>query len=115
MAARLKQYLVTYHAPASAMKKMKTASPEEMKAGMDAWMKWGKSCGKRLVEFGSPLMPGVNIKADQLVTPSKRKTTGYSIIKASSTADAEKMLVNHPHLTWAKGCEIEVHEMMPMG
>ncbi len=115
MAKKLNQYLVTYHAPAAAMKKMKTASPEEMKAGMDMWKKWGKKCGTRLVDFGSPLMPGTNLRADTAATPSKRKLTGYSMIKASSLADAKKMLKGHPHLTWSKGCEIEVHELMPLG
>ena len=115
MPKKLNKYLVTYHATASAMKKMKTASPEEMKAGMDMWMKWGKKCGTRLVDFGSPLMPGANLKADNVSAPSKRKLTGYSMIKASSLADAKKMLIGHPHLSWAKGCEIEVHEIMPMG
>jgi len=114
MAKRLSKFLVTYHAPAAAMKKMQTASPEEMQAGMDMWMKWGKKCGTRLVDFGSPLMPGTNMKADNSAVASKRKLTGYSIIKASSLADAKKLLKGHPHLTWAKGCEIEVHEMMPM-
>ena len=47
-----KTYLVIYQAPASAMKKMKTASAEEKAAGMEAWMKWGKKCGKQLVDFG---------------------------------------------------------------
>lgn len=35
-AKTLKTYLVTYHSPASAMKKMQKATKEEMAAGMDA-------------------------------------------------------------------------------
>ena len=42
-AKTLKKYLVTYHSPASAMKKMQTATKEEMAAGMNEWMKWAKA------------------------------------------------------------------------
>lgn len=111
----LKTYLVTYHSPASAMKKMQKATKEEMAAGMNAWMKWAKNCGKHLVEMGAPLGGGVNLKAIGGAVPSKRKITGYSILQAESMAAAKKLVKGHPHLSWAKGCEIEVHEAMPIG
>ena len=114
-AKTLKTYLVLYHSPASAMKKMMNASPEEMAAGMQEWMKWGKKCGKQLVDFGAPLMGGVNLKATGGAVPSKRKVSGYSILKAESMTAAKKLLKGHPHLAWVKGCEIEVHEAVPMG
>ena len=110
----LKTFLVTYHSPASAMKKMMKATPEEMQAGMQAWMKWGEKCGKQLVDFGSPLTGSLNLKATGSPTPSKRKITGYSILQAESMAAAKKLLKGHPHLAWTKGCEIEVHEAMPI-
>lgn len=114
MASRLNSYLVVYHATATAMKKMHTATPEEMAAAMQAWNKWGKKCGKRLIEFGSPVYGGINLKGSDAAVPSKRNVTGYSRIKARDIEDAESMLKNHPHLSWAKGCEIEVHEIKPM-
>lgn len=114
-AKSLKTFLVTYHSPASAMKKMMTATPEEQAAGMNEWMKWAQKCGNQLIEMGAPLMGGVNLKATGAATPSKRKLTGYSILQAESMAAAKKLLKGHPHLSWAKGCEIEVHEAMPMG
>ena len=110
-----KTFLVVYHSPASAMKKMQTATPEDMAAGMQAWMTWAKKCGNRLVDMGAPLVGGVNMKAAGAATPSKRKVSGYSILKAENMAGAKKLLKGHPHLTWAKGCEIEVHEMCPIG
>ncbi len=113
-AKTMKRFLVTYHAPASAMKKMQTATMEEKQARMAEWMKWGEKCGKQLVDFGAPLMGGVNLKPTGAPTPSKRKITGYSMIEAASMADAKKLLKGHPHLAWTKGCEIEVHEAIPM-
>ncbi len=115
MAKALKIYLVTYHSPASAMKKMQKATPEQMAEGMKAWMMWAKKCGRRLVDLGAPLSAGVNLKAIGGALPSKRKVTGYSILKAENMTTAKKMLKDHPHLTWTKGCEIEVHEAMQMG
>ena len=113
-AKTLKKYLVTYHSPASAMKKMQTATEEEMAAGMNEWMKWAKKCGSQLVEMGAPLRGGVNLKATGGAVPSKRKITGYSMLQAESMAAAKKLLKGHPHLAWNKGCEIEVHEAMSM-
>lgn len=115
MAKALKTYLVVYHSPASAMKKMQKATPEQMAEGMKAWMMWAKKCGKRLVDMGAPLTGGVNLKATGAAIPSKRKVTGYSILKAESMTAAKKLLKGHPHLAWVKGCEIEVHEAMQMG
>ena len=115
MPAKLKQFLVTYHAPASAMKKMQTASQEEMNAGYAAWMAWAKKCGKNLETMGDMLHGGVNIKASGPATPSKRKVTGYSKLKAANMGAAKKLVKNHPHLSWARGCEIEIHEVMEMG
>ena len=103
-ARALKTYLVVYHSPASAMKKMMTASPEEKAAGMQAWMQWGKKCGKQLVDFGAPVMGGVNLKATGGAVPSKRKVSGYSILQAESMAAAKKLFKGHPHLGWVKGC-----------
>ena len=111
----LKKYLVTYHAPASAMRKMKSATKEDMAAGMKAWMTWAKECGAGLVEMGAPLGGGMNLKSKGAALPSKRKVTGYSLLQAKNMAGAKKLMKGHPHLSWTKGCEIEVHEAIPMG
>lgn len=115
MARKLKTYLVTYHSSAAGLKKIQKSSPEEMAAGMEAWMKWAKKCGPKLVEMGSPLAGGLKLTADADPAPSKRKVSGYSILQAASMAGAKALLKNHPHLSWAKGSEIEVHEASRMG
>jgi len=45
---------------------------------------------------------------------SKTEVVGYSILQADSMAEAEDLLKEHPHLGWADGCYIEVHEKTPM-
>ena len=111
----LKRFLVVYHSPASAMKKMMTASAEEKAAGMEQWMKWGAKCGDHLVDFGAPVMGGLNFKSAGPPVASRRKVSGYSFLQAKSAAAAKKLVQGHPHLAWTKGCEIELHEVIPMG
>lgn len=33
---------------------------------------------------------------------------------ANSMDEAKELLQGHPHLEWAEGCEIEVHESLPL-
>ena len=103
------KYLVIYHAPAAAMEQMKDATPEQMKAGMEPWMKWAERCGEGLVDIGSPLGLGRKITVAG-GSPSDREVAGYSILQADSADAAQELLQGHPHLGWADGCEIEVHE-----
>ena len=108
----MKKFIVIYHAPNSFMEKMKNASPDDHKKGMEAWMVWAKKCGSGLVDFGAPLgnsqMVGKNGS-----TPSKGDVVGYSVLQAENIKKVVEMLKEHPHLTWAEGCTIEVHEAMP--
>ncbi|MCA9459593.1 MAG: hypothetical protein KC550_03525 [Nanoarchaeota archaeon] len=109
----MKKFIVLYHAPKSAIKKMQNSSPEEMKKGMEAWMLWAKNCGKNLLDMGNPVGGGEKISKHG-IQMSKSDVNGYSIIQAKDMNDAKKMLKNHPHLNWTADCEIEVFEMFPM-
>ena len=110
----MKKFLVTYYAPISAIERMAKASPEEMQKGMQSWMTWAEKCGDGLADMGSPLVNG-QIVTDAGVASSDKNVTGYSILQAESMGAVKKLLKGHPHLSWVKGCEIEVHEAMPMG
>jgi hypothetical protein len=105
----MKIYIVLYHAPGSFSKMMEKGSPKEHKKEMEAWMKWAKRCGKHLVDMGAPLSGGVNLTTSG-TKPSKKNVVGYSILEAKDMVSAKKLLKNHPHLRWKKGCDIEVHE-----
>ena len=108
----MKKFIVIYHAPA-AFKQMKNASKEEMKKSMESWMAWAKKCGSKLLDLGAPLGNGQKLSKSSS-TPSKRDVVGYSILQANSMDEAKEMLKEHPHFAWAAGCEIEVHESLPM-
>ena len=109
----MKTFIVLYHAPAEAREQMKDVSPEEMKKGMEPWMTWAAKCGSGLVNLGAPLGNGQKLTKSGSA-PSGGDVAGYSILQAEDMESAKRMLEGHPHLEWGSGCEIEVHEAMPL-
>ncbi len=110
----MKRFIVLYHASVDAMKQSENSSPEEMKKGMEAWMTWAKNCGDQLVDMGNPLMGGQKVLAGGSKENSSREVCGFSILQAKDMDGALALLEGHPHLGWNEGCEIEVHESMPL-
>ena len=109
----MKNFVVIYRAPASAVEQTHNMSPEEMKKGMEAWMAWAAKTGDGLVDLGTPLMGGQKVSKSGS-SPSDSDVMGYSILQAEDMQGATALLEGHPHLEWAAGCEIDVHESMPM-
>ena len=109
----MKKFVVIYYAPTSAIEQMSAASPEEMQKGMEPWMDWVAKCGDALVDLGTPLGGGQNLSKSGS-SPSDKNVTGYSILQAEDIQGAVALLQGHPHLEMASGCEIEVHESMPL-
>jgi len=109
----MKKFLVLYQSTASAAEQMKHASPEQMKAGMDAWMAWSTRVGSGIVEMGSPVMPTATVDAHAHASASQSHVGGFSILQAESKDALLGLLKNHPHFM-APGASIEVHEFLPM-
>lgn len=107
----MKNYIVLYHAPAS-WELMNDPSPEDMEKGMESWMKWAAECGDGLVDMGTPLGGGQRLSKSGS-SSSDKGVIGYSILQAENIDAAKAMLQGHPHLDFAAGCEIEVHESVP--
>jgi len=81
---------------------------------MKPWMAWAEKCGSKLVDVGTPLVGGQSLKPDGSSEPSSREVTGYSVLEADSMDEAKSLLEGHPHLAWTGGCDIEVHESVPL-
>ena len=108
----MKKYLVLYQAPQSAMEQMSKATPEQQKAGMDAWMGWAKKAGSAVVDLGQPCGEGASVNKGAV----GRQTTnvrGFSILQGESMGDITKLLTDHPHFM-IEGGTIEVLETMPI-
>ena len=104
--------MVIYHASVSALEKMSNSTPEEMAEGMKPWMAWADRIGDGLFDWGTPLAGGQRLSKSG-ASPSDKGVVGYSILQAENMEAAQALLDGHPHLDWAPGCEIEVHESMP--
>jgi hypothetical protein len=106
----MKKFLVLYKAPKASFEQMMKATPEQQKAGMEAWMAWGKSAQSSIVDMGGPLGKGMRVtKAGG--TPEANDLGGYSVLRAESMEALATTLKGHPHFMTPDGF-IEVTEIM---
>src|SRR5436190_1818933 len=108
----MKKFLVLYKAPASSFETMMKATPEQQKAGMDAWMAWSKTASGLIVDMGAPLGKALRVTTSG-ASPITNDLGGYSILQAESKEALAKALNGHPHFMMPEGT-IEVTELMPM-
>jgi hypothetical protein len=109
----MKKFLVLYKAPTSAFEQMKKSTPEQQKAGMDAWMAWGKKAGSSIVDMGAPLGKSLRVTKGGGASPSTNDLGGYSILQGESKEAVAQSLKEHPHFMMPEG-SIEVVELMQM-
>jgi hypothetical protein len=109
----MKKFLVLYKAPQSAFEQMKNTTPEQQKAGMDAWMAWGKKAASAIVDMGAPLGKSLRVTKGGTASPTTNDLGGYSVLQAESKEALAKTLEGHPHFMMPDG-SIEIVEMMPI-
>ena len=109
----MKKFLVLYKAPASSFEQMMKATPEQQKAGMEAWMAWSKKAAGSLVDMGAPLGKAVRVAKGGAVAQSSNDLGGYSIMQAESKEALGESLKNHPHFMMPDGW-IEIVDIMPV-
>lgn len=108
----MKKFLVLYKASPEAFDRMmKSATPEQQKEGMQAWMGWMTSAKASLVDMGAPLG-----KATQVTTKGTSSTRndlgGYSIMQGESPEEIAALLKSNPHFQMPDAT-IEITEIMP--
>ena len=106
------KFMVLYRSSTSARDQMADATPEQMKAGMDAWMAWAGKAGDAVVDLGAPLAPATHVGPGS-PAPGVDELSGYSVMQADSAAALGGVLDGHPHLSMP-GNSIEVLEMLSM-
>ena len=108
----MKKFLVLYKASPAAFAQMMKASPEQQKAGMDAWMAWGKKAASSIVDMGAPL--GKSLKVTPVgSSPTTNDLGGYSVMQAESKEALAATMKGHPHFMMPES-SIEIVELMPM-
>jgi hypothetical protein len=110
--ATMKKFLVLYKAPTSAFEQMQKATPEQQKAGMDAWMAWSKKTASAIVDMGAPLGKSLRV-TNSGASPVTNDLGGYSILQAESKEALAESLKGHPHFMVQDGF-IEIVELMPI-
>ena len=108
----MKKFLVLYRAPNASFEQMMKATPEQQKAGMDAWMAWSQTATASIVDMGAPLGKALKVTPAG-PSPSKNDLGGYSIMQAESKEALAATLKGHPHFMTPDGF-IEITELMPM-
>jgi hypothetical protein len=107
------KYLVIYNSTFNASELMAKASPEEMKASMDDWIKWKDEATKTAkFDFGMPLQAVSRITSEG-VSDSNNQASGYSIMEGDSKEAIIDLLKKHPHMK-RQGASIDLLEMISM-
>jgi len=86
---------------------------ERERAGIDAWMKWGQSVEKHIVDNGAPLGK-TKLVDSKGISDIKNLMTGYTIVKAESHEAAAKLFRDHPHFSIFPGDSVEIMECLPL-
>ena len=108
----MKKFLVLYKASAAAFQQAMKSTPEQQKAGMEAWMVWGKKAAGSIVDMGAPLGKALKVTPTDS-SPTTNDLGGYSILQAESKEALAATMKGHPHFTMPES-SIEIVELMPM-
>jgi hypothetical protein len=110
----MKKFLVLYKASKSEFERAMKSTPEQQKAGMDAWYGWSKKAASAIVDMGAPLGKSLRVNKDGGGTPIFTDLGGYSVLQAESKEALAGTLKDHPHFSMGPESSIEVIELMPI-
>jgi hypothetical protein len=113
MEAHMKKFLVLYRANVPADEMMANSTPEQMKAGMDAWGAWMGGVGDAMLDLGAPLGASRSVDQGSPATGGAH-VTGFSVLQADSLDAAAALVENHPHLSTPGGASVEILEYLPI-
>jgi hypothetical protein len=103
------KFMALYKSSVSAQEQMANSSPEEMKAGMDAWMAWAAKAGDALVDLGSPMSSVAHLGPGS----SDGEISGFSILQGETVDAVTEVLAGHPHLDWGGAIDVVEYLAMP--
>lgn len=107
------RFLILFNAPEPMSEFMTRSTPEERKAGLEAWIKWRSEAEKTVkFEFGAVVQAIQRIQKDGLAK-SPNQAANYAFAEAESKDDVMNALKTHPHLRRADAT-IDVLEILHM-
>ena len=106
----MQKFLVLYKSSPAAFEKMRASTPEQQKAGMDAWMSWSKKAASSIVDMGGPLGKSLRVTPDGS-SPTSNDLGGYSVLQAESKEALAASFKGHPHFMTPESW-IEIVELM---
>jgi hypothetical protein len=109
----MKKFLVLYKAGPTDFERAMKGTPEQQKAGMDAWNVWGRKAAAAIVDMGAPLGKTLAVTAKG-ASPARNDLGGYSILQGESKEQIGELLKGHPHFMMGDSTSIEVIELLPM-
>jgi hypothetical protein len=104
------KFMILYRADISAREQMTNATPEQMRAGLEAWRVWATRVDYALADLGAPLAHTTHVGPGAASTD----VCGYTLLEAGSADEVATLLDGHPHLAMPGG-SIEVLEVIPLG
>lgn len=105
------KFILLYNGPATPPEQM---GEEQAKQEMQKWQVWMEKVGKALVDVGQPMANGIAL-VDDGSEQAATQLSGYSIVEASDSEAAKKLVTDHPFLSEGKGkFSVEVHELLPV-
>ena len=119
MESKLKRYMAVYTGTAAALEQWKRehADPKKReavdKAGMQAWMKWGETHAKAILDNGGPLGRTKRVTREGIAA-IRNNLAAYTIVQAESHEAAAKLFLDHPHFTIFPGDGVEIMELLPL-
>ena len=115
----MKTFMAVYTGNPNAFEKYQRENPDPEKrkandkAGMDAWMKWGETHAKSIVDNGAPLGKTKRVTKDG-ITDIRNNLAGYTIVRAESQERRPRCFLKHPHFTIFPGDGVEILECLPI-
>src|SRR5262245_23773304 len=109
----MKKFLVLYKASAAEFEKAMKSTPDQQKAGMEAWMAWSKKAASSIVDMGAPLGKSLKLTTSG-ASPLVNDLGGFSILQAESKEALAETLKGHPHFMMGPNSTIEITELMPI-
>jgi len=109
----MKKFLVLYKASTEEFAAAMKATPEQAKAGMDAWTVWAGKAGSSIVDMGAPLGKSLRVTPTG-ASPIVNDLGGYSVMQGESKEALAATMKGHPHFMMGANATIEISELLEM-